>query len=303
MAAVVSVLLWVGRAPRDEGRQRVDEMRRFHDATGPEDGMYSRLLARFRSSASKRQADIEQIKQRLVVMGADAVPSLMDALGDENHWVQFEAAQVLAEIGPAAKPAIPALLTLLNDPVADQMDSVSAPAAAAEALAAIGAPALPHLIQSLASENPAVRQHAACALGSVRPVPNEAPPLLIGLLSADSSPRVRWAAAVGIGRTKHAARKAVEALMAALEDQDGDVRHQAAWAIGQMGPEAIAATSALIKAMEDRDWRVRWMATGAVASIGASGSKVTGALQQALADDNAAVRQAAEQALAKGEDR
>jgi len=44
-----------------------------------------------------------------------AVPVLIEALGDKDRLVRMWAANVLARIGPEAKAAIPALLPLLKE--------------------------------------------------------------------------------------------------------------------------------------------------------------------------------------------
>jgi TolB-like protein/Flp pilus assembly protein TadD len=46
----------------------------------------------------------------------EAVPALIDALGDESRWVRVQAAESLGRIGPAAKAAVPALEKALRDP-------------------------------------------------------------------------------------------------------------------------------------------------------------------------------------------
>jgi adenylate cyclase len=46
---------------------------------------------------------------------ADAVPELIDALADENRWVQSEAIKALGKIGPAAADAIPALTAMQGE--------------------------------------------------------------------------------------------------------------------------------------------------------------------------------------------
>jgi HEAT repeat protein len=52
----------------------------------------------------------------LIMCGAAAVPALMKALQEGNPSVRVYAAQILGEIGPAAKDAVPALEATLPDP-------------------------------------------------------------------------------------------------------------------------------------------------------------------------------------------
>jgi TolB-like protein/thioredoxin-like negative regulator of GroEL len=48
---------------------------------------------------------------------ADAVPALIEALGDEKTWMRNDAAIALGKIGPAAEAAIPALTAIQDDDI------------------------------------------------------------------------------------------------------------------------------------------------------------------------------------------
>lgn len=89
--------------------------------------------------------------------------------------------------------------------------------AAADALARIGGPALPALIEALGSDIPATRARAARAIG----------------LMEGSEPR------------------AIEALSKALRDPNADVREHAARALGHIGPPAKAAIPDLIELLAE----------------------------------------------------
>ena len=58
----------------------------------------------------------------------EAIPDLIECLGDSEHAVRSEAAVALGQMGPPARAAVPALTKLLKDPVLQVRD------AAAEAL-------------------------------------------------------------------------------------------------------------------------------------------------------------------------
>ena len=73
----------------------------------------------------------------MVRIGQPAVPSLIEALGDEDWDVRREAAWALGEIGDAR--AVPSLIEALRD------EDWRVREAAVEALEGIGAPALPEL--------------------------------------------------------------------------------------------------------------------------------------------------------------
>lgn len=86
---------------------------------------------------------------------------------------------------------------------------------ASAALARIGAPAVPSLIQGLRHQDPYVREQAALVLAKIGPE----------------------------------ARAAVGELTAALDDEDSRVRKAASRALGQIGPAAGEAVPALMRSL------------------------------------------------------
>ncbi len=134
------------------------------------------------------------------------VPALINALKDSDAGVRHWAAMALAKYGAAAKPAVPALIAILNDP------------------------------------DPYVRVEAANALKSIDPV--AAMPALINALK-DSYGLVRALSAIALARYGPAAKPAVPALIALLNDADPGVRVEAASALKAIDP--VAAANAGIK--------------------------------------------------------
>jgi len=126
-----------------------------------------------------------------------ALPIIIQTLSHDDPCVAGAAARCLAKYGAEARSVIPALIKALRAG-SDRYVAVSS----ATALGAIGADAVPHLIQALSDKNAYVRWCAAYAL-------------------------------TGMGGD---AVKAAEALQNALDDEDADVRQQAADAL-----EAIKA--------------------------------------------------------------
>jgi HEAT repeat protein len=88
---------------------------------------------------------------------------------------------------------------------------------AADALARIGGPAVPALIETLHDPDNSIRAQAARALARMGPK----------------------------------AAPALQELIAALNDEDREVRQGAARALGQIGPDAEEAVPALIQALKD----------------------------------------------------
>lgn len=86
---------------------------------------------------------------------------------------------------------------------------------AADAIARIGAPAVPDLLRSLRSPDPQVRLKTIEVLARIGSDAQDAVPDLVQLLD-DEDPRVRRAAARTLGRIGPAASEAVPALMRSL---------------------------------------------------------------------------------------
>jgi HEAT repeat protein len=87
--------------------------------------------------------------------------------------------------------------------------------------------------------------------------------------------------------------RAVKPLINALRDREADVRAQAAWALGAI--DDISAMEQLTSALKDEDARVRRQAAWALGAIG--DSRATSGLIVALKDTDAGVRRQAAWAL------
>ncbi|OAI54675.1 hypothetical protein AYO44_14495 [Planctomycetaceae bacterium SCGC AG-212-F19] len=179
-------------------------------------------------------------------------------LGDTRKHVQTFALEGLAEIGPEAIAAIPALTAVLRGKHADLREP------AAVLLARLGAPAVP--------------------------------PLLAALQAPDEG--VRRAAAVGLGQMGPAARPALAALQQTLGDASAGVRVKAAGAVWAVAQDAGAAVPALIAVLKSEStaaaWQVRHEATADLVKIGAP---ARAALQAIKDDPSENVRRAARNAL------
>jgi HEAT repeat protein len=81
------------------------------------------------------------------------------------------------------------------------------------------------------------------------------------------APQTRNAAAYAIGGLGPAAKPAVPALIAALEDPEPVVRFPVCIALREIGPEAAEAVPALTKALDDRNDDVAAMARKALIKI------------------------------------
>lgn len=173
-----------------------------------------------------------------------AVPGLCTALQDSEPTVRRTAAQALAQIGDPE--AVPALTAALRDPE----DAVRE--YAARALGRIGPaakPAVPTLIDLLQKdEERDVREHAAKSLGLIgREALGDQVAAAVAALTRglkDEERDVRENSARTLGQLGDASRAAIPALReAAKEDKDREVRREAAEALkilegGQPAPSS-----------------------------------------------------------------
>jgi HEAT repeat protein len=212
----------------------------------------------------------------------------VQALNDESVRVREAAAGALAEFGPQAAYAVPALIEALSGEDRDLRSAVS------DALGAIGEEAVPALIESLADEDEGVRWAAVSALREIGPQAADAVPVLIQALQ-DEDYEVRQAAGSALGRM---GPEAIPALIRALGDEDANVRQGVSQALGLIGPEAKESVPHLVQALEeDEDWLVRSNSARALGWIEPEPGDVVPALIQALGDESEYVRAAAADAL------
>lgn len=167
---------------------------------------------------------------------AEYVPALIEALHDPDEKVRQNAVNALGAMGPAAEPAVPALIDLLRNP----------------ARAEKGTNAPSKLVGNS-------RSAAAAALGRIGPRANEAVPTLIAALEDENLPVRRWSA-TSLGEIGAEARSAVPALVKALGQSDVQVRRDAIASLGKIGV-GTGEIAALRAAASDPDSEVRNAAT------------------------------------------
>lgn len=179
--------------------------------------------------------DVALIIGKLGRDAKQAVPALIEAL--EKH--PQKAATALGFIGTDAKEAIPHLARMLKNPVNQ---------ASMNALARIGAEAIPPLIEAMGDKNAQVSFQAAQTLGKM------GPPAVASLLKVLDDPRkFRWGAAMSLGLIGPEAKSAVPALVKALGDKEGALKRGAARALGEIGVDSPAVIKALASVLDDRE--------------------------------------------------
>jgi HEAT repeat protein len=166
---------------------------------------------------------------------------------------------------------------------------------AQEALKALGAKAVPSLVELLQAQDSALwkrlwayvpklppklrkvaierigppdaartREAAAYSLGVIGPDARAAAPLLAHALR-DKETLVRWAAATALGNIGPGA---VPDLIPALGDTITDVRYAGAFVLGQIGPAAFPAVPTLARRLTDTNEGVRAIAASSLSKIG-----------------------------------
>jgi len=198
--------------------------------------------------------------------GPRAVLGLIEDLHGDDVQAQALAAMHLGHIGPAARPAIPALLTIAT------ASSSSYPRTSA-------AGALPTIDLS------AARQAMAVWLPRHQ----------------DSNPQTRRDAAATLSALGPVAKPAVPALVMFLKDQGMGTRERATRALGSISLPIDAIMRGLIEALRDPEWTVRYAAVTQFSFSGFSSPESLAVLHDLTKDSNQTVARSAQSAVATAE--
>jgi HEAT repeat protein len=191
--------------------------------------------------------DVKKLKQSRNMQG------LILALKNRDPKIQYDAAEALGEVGDSR--AVEPLVTALKN---DEFSGVRWKAA--EALSKLGSPAVPALIGALRHDDDDVRWKAAIALGEIGD-PQAIEPLI--LLLCDEDRFVKSHAALALGSI---GEPAINPLLRALREGDGNLRWGAAIALGKIrDPRAIEP---LIRALADKYENVRAESASSLAAMG-----------------------------------
>lgn len=188
-------------------RLRGDELEPVQEAIIDALGMIgapSKAALPMMAQAASRSTDIEQATKRataLILAASDSqdIDALMRQLQDRDSSFRLRAVKALGNLGPAAKIAIPNLLTALQDTDAD----VRRAAVTALRVIVPNAPPIAAIVQAIAVDlqdpDPLVRAATARALGRLgRPAVGAA--VALEVLLSDPDPDVRRAAADALAR-------------------------------------------------------------------------------------------------------
>jgi len=259
------------------------------------------------NQAAQREAAAD-VLGRLGPPARAAVPALIDALQDKSSAVALMAARALAQvdstrssaavklladsldvpgaalalahIGPEARAAVPNLVAALR-PRQKTADQELIRFHAHLALARIGQPAVPALIEALKEKREGVAPLAGEALGWILPPPKEAVPALRAALQKDRTHAAIYARA--LGQLGPVARAAVPDLTELLSDAAS--RAEAAVALVGIDPDqAKKAVPPLIEDLQGDDEKQRQTAVLAVARLGHAARPAADALVTLLRD-------------------
>lgn len=254
-----------------------------------------RLLA-LRQDPVPAVAKAAAVAAMRVQVDAAQLPQLVAALQGDDWDLQLAAADVVAELGPAAKAAAQPLADLLrrDDEALDRTIVLKLRTArtqywnvrqsAALALGAIGpvdgVSAVDALAAAVVNSEWAAREGAAKAL-PVFAGDDKAVGLLLALLVDNDWP-VRRAAAEAMAKavrpTDPRLPKVMKLMTLALQDQDGGVRRLAAEFLGGCGALAASAVPELTQMLGSRDKNNREYATKALQRIGPAAAAAKAAL-------------------------
>ena len=214
-----------------------------------------------------------------------SLTALTILLKDENATTRQRAARVLGRMGPAAAPAVPALIEAARISPAD--------GSIANALAEIGSDALPAVLATLQG---APAPDAERLLSLLRGFGKPAIPVLLEALK-HPSPQVRAAAAKALGGMGRDAKSAAEPLFALASDTEAPVRAAALRALVALGASSEKLKPLLDTALRDAAPEVRRAAAAGLAGSGGANGLGIASLVDLLDDENLATRRSAIEGL------
>lgn len=210
----------------------------------------------------------------------EAVPNVMKVLEHEDPEVRLQALVTLGEIGPESKPAVEAITTALKSD-----DFTGVRYAAAFALGQIGVAdeaVVSALDEVEASDDPFLKVVAAWALVRLAPddkalVERSLSTIIAGIES--EKVEVRRAAARALSQTEAPPDVVGPLLVKSLQDADPAVAGNAVDALASLGPAIVPR---VVKALENKELRL--YATHILAQIGTASEETAPALVAALAE-------------------
>lgn len=187
----------------------------------------------------------------LIRLGESSLGALRGKLSDPE--IRTHVLEILAGIGPAAKPALDDIVKELDDKDADHAGEAAVAIGAIGPEAAAALPALQRIVGD-AARPAALRYSAAYALGRIGPAAKAAEPDLRKLTEVEDELMATvavWAALKVAPEDKTLFERAVPLLRRALRADREMVRLESAVALGDIGPAAATAVPMLELVAED----------------------------------------------------
>jgi HEAT repeat protein len=180
-----------------------------------------------------------------VALRRQATEQIVERLTDQDPFVRVAAARALAGLPPAPEITLPILEKALSNanPTTAQH--------ALDALATLGAPAVPRFVEIL-NRHKNLRLYVVYMLGQIGPAAAPATEAL-AKLAADENELLATEAVVALGKIGPAAKGAVPALCAALNRADCENAPAIVETLGEIGPAAAAAKPLVLKAIGGKD--------------------------------------------------
>lgn len=182
-------------------------------------------------------------------IGDEQVNELIASLEDTRSVIRREAVVRIAQLGPSANAAIPAVTSRLHD------------------------------------EDPYVRAHAARAAYRIGASPFLAAPVLCDLLKPEE-PQLCCLASLVLGEIGKGARQALPTLNTCMKASDASVRLHAAEAILKIDPTDWSALRELLTGMEASSADLRYFSANALGVAALDNEQALFALQRALTDED-----------------
>jgi HEAT repeat protein len=244
-----------------------------------ESGLARQASANLSHRSAHRRAEACRMVGRMG--GTDAVPRLLERLGDADPAVRREAIRALGEL--RAVETIEAIAAAI-----EEMDEWSN-LLLVMALVRMGPASSPRIGSLLgASRSPAMTKALLQVTGRIGVASDVA---LVRSLAAHADPEVRVEAVRVLGAVAPDP-ESFAVCLDAMDDAEWPVRALAAWAIGRVGD--ARALARLERAMGDPAYWVRHHVAEAMAALGTPGEL---ALRRALTHDNPFVRDMATQTI------
>jgi HEAT repeat protein len=217
---------------------------------------------------------------------------LVSRLKDEDPLVRVAAARALTALPPAPEIMVPIWEKAFED--ADETVVLNA----LDALAQLGAPAVPRLIAALKHEN--IRVHVVYVLGQIGPVAAPATEALAKLIDNEDE-EVAHEAVLALAKIGPGAKAAVPALIKAIDGGENTNAAAIAYALGKIGPDAMEAEPVLSKLLKIPDENLALASAWALAKIHPASAEIAKntvpLLTAGLTDELPLIRHGAAEAL------